>query len=88
MMAEEKNLPKKIPVEDKLKNLEAENGRLRVGYAQCIDDLEASNKMLVQHLGMDPVQLTGEVLGHRSVRKGHGTRPTRARRLSTRRPWK
>lgn len=40
---------------------------LRAGYAQCIDDLEASNKLLVQHLGMDPVQLTGEVAGHRSV---------------------
>ena len=66
-MEEKKNLPKKIPVEDKLKNLEAENGRLRVGYAQCIDDLEASNKMLVQHLGADPVELTGEVMGHRSV---------------------
>jgi hypothetical protein len=64
---EKKNLPRKIPVEDKMRNLELENSRLRVGYAQCIDDLEASNKMLVQHLGMDPVQLTGEVLGHRSV---------------------
>lgn len=56
-----------IPVEDRLKNLELENSRLRVGYQQCIDDLEASNKLLVTTLGMDPVQLTGEVTGHRSV---------------------
>jgi hypothetical protein len=61
------NQPSKVPVIDKIKQLETDLAILREGYSQCIADLEASNKRLVIHLGDDPIQLTGEVMGHRNV---------------------
>lgn len=65
----------KIPVVDRLKQVEQDLQILREGYRQCIEDLEASNKMLVMYNGMDPVQLTGEVLGHRQVLDSIRTSP-------------
>lgn len=58
---------KSIPVKDVMKQMQQDIDILKAGYRECIKDLEASNKLLAQHLGMDPVQLTGEVMGHRSV---------------------
>lgn len=56
-----------VPVVDKMKQLETDLGILKTGYQECIQDLEASNKRLVMYLGDDPIQLTGEVMGHQAV---------------------
>jgi phosphotransferase system IIA component len=64
---EPEHLPMKIPAADKIKQLETDIGILKTGYQECINDLADSNKALVMHLGMDPVELTGEVIGHQAV---------------------